>query len=105
MAANPEEAKAASTLQDNRFGVFNEAILKLQAGNAFFLTKRGDMGLAEGMIKKGDLVAMICYMEMPLILRPDGDSYRLVTNAYLHCMMFGRVVMRDENEVEDITLV
>lgn len=105
MAANPEDAKAASTLQDNRVGGFNEAILKLQAGNAFFLTKRGDMGLAEGTIKEGDLVAMICYMEMPLILRPDGDNYRLVTHAYLHGMMFGRVVMRAEDEVEDITLV
>jgi hypothetical protein len=30
MAANPEDSKAAPTLQDNRVGDFNEAILKLQ---------------------------------------------------------------------------
>jgi hypothetical protein len=105
MDGNPEDAKAASTLQDNRVRVFNEAILKLQAGNAFFLTKRGDMGLADGTIKEGDLVAMICYMEMPLILRPDGDSYRLIAHAYLHGMMSGEETMPDEYEVEDITLV
>jgi len=84
---------------------FNKAVLELQAGNTFFLTKRGDMGFAEGIIKEGDLVAMICFVEMPLILRPDGDNYRLVTHAYLHGMMFGREMMRDEYEVEFITLV
>jgi hypothetical protein len=105
VAANPEDTKAASTLQDNGAGVSNEAILKLQAGNAFFLTKRGDMGLAEGTIKEGDLVAMICYMEMPLILRPDGDKFRLAAHAYFHGMMFGEEIMPDEYEVGDRTLV
>jgi hypothetical protein len=48
------------------------------------------MGLAEGTIKEGDLVAMICSMEMPLILRLDGDNFSLVTHADLHGMMFAK---------------
>ena len=105
MVVNSQGGKAASRLEDSTVGVFSKAVLQLQQGNAFFMTERGFMGLAEGTIKEGDLVAMFCCMEMPLILRPDGENYRLVTHAYLHGMMFGEEQIGNDDEVEVLTLV
>src|SRR5436305_4813459 len=74
---------------DPRVKDFHHAAWQIQRGKSFFTTAGGRMGTAEGMIQESDVVALISGMEMPIILRPDGDCYQVAAHAYVHGIMDG----------------
>jgi hypothetical protein len=53
---------------------------------------------------QGDLVALIAGVDIPMILRKEGSSYRSKSPAYIHGMMYGEIWPKDENVLIDIIL-
>jgi hypothetical protein len=57
--------------------------------NTFFVTKNGYMGSGSAAIRKGDLVVLVPGLNLPMILRPVNERYRIVAPAFVYGIMFG----------------
>ncbi len=84
---------------------FHHTVWEVQRGKAFFMTKGGWMGTAEGTIQEGDVVALVAGLEMPLILSPIGGDFRLVGHAYVHGLMDGEKWPQTLDQLNLICLV
>jgi hypothetical protein len=60
-------------------------------GATLFATASGLLGCCWGMIKVGDIVALIAGADAPLISRPlvQGDTYCFICPAYIPGIMYG----------------
>lgn len=67
-------------------------------GRKLFLTKRGYFGLAGNVAKEGDLVTIIFGTAMPFLLRPVGDKYQILGEAYVECKT-GGVLGREDGHL------
>jgi hypothetical protein len=77
-------------LNDDRdVAEFHDILWAFQRGKTFFITKEGWIGTAEGTIREGDLIVLVAGLEMPLVLSPVGENYRLVGHGYVHGLMDG----------------
>lgn len=74
-------------------------------GKCFFTTEDSRMGTGLGKISKGNVVAVIAGLKMPLILAPVEGNFRLVGHAYIHGIMNGEVWPADRNETRIINVV
>jgi len=72
----------------------NSGILMCCCNRRFFLTKQGYMGLSFPETRVGDLVCIFPGLEVPFLVRPDGEYYLLVGEAYVQGLMDGEA-MRD----------
>ncbi|KAE9367148.1 HET-domain-containing protein [Stipitochalara longipes BDJ] len=70
----------------------------------FFVTSSGRLGKGLKDIQEGDYVALIAGVDMPMILRKEGDLYRSKGPAYIHGTMFGETWPKHENDLVDILL-
>ncbi|USP81527.1 hypothetical protein yc1106_08801 [Curvularia clavata] len=74
----------------------------------FFYTAKNYFGTAPDPLPvsmmEGDKIAIIDGLEMPLLLRPAGDKYRLITHVYVHGIMHGEMWPEIENSLDDIIL-
>ncbi|KAH8894210.1 hypothetical protein GQ53DRAFT_90789 [Thozetella sp. PMI_491] len=71
-----------------------------------FTTDSGRLGLAAKSIKAGDEVWVLAGASVPFVIRPvQAGEYRLVTEAYLHGIMYGEAVVDSGGSVETIHLV
>ena len=52
-------------------------------------TEKGYMGLAPFTARVGDKVCLLEGAQFPIILRPNGDSWTLVGESYIHGIMDG----------------
>jgi hypothetical protein len=59
-------------------------ILLALSDNIFFITDRGYMGIGPSSIKNGDKVICIPGLKLPLVVRPIGEGFTLVSAAYFH---------------------
>lgn len=66
-------------------------------GRSFFRTKGGYMGLGPQILQPGDFVCVLAGGEVPFILRPDHDYYKLVGECYLHGIMNGEAVRKQDH--------
>jgi hypothetical protein len=64
-------------------------VLTYSKKNTFFLTESGYMGMGSCAVRIGDVIVLVSGMGAPLILRPIGDRYRLITASYVHGVMHG----------------
>lgn len=62
----------------------------------FAVTEGGFYGLGPQLMQEGDVVAVMPGLNVPFVLRPTGDKYKLVGAAYIHGVMRGEVF--DEND-------
>ena len=65
-------------------------------------------GLLEDLIHPGDVMAIISGLELPMILRAvgdDQDTYRLVTFAYVHGLMYGEAWENEDLRLSEINLI
>lgn len=53
----------------------------------FFMTSTGMIGMAPSDVQRGDEVCVIFGSEVPFVLRPRGNSWKLVGDAYVRDMM------------------
>lgn len=89
---------------DEEVRKFHHNVWEFQRGKRFFTTEKGYMGTAEGEVHEGDVVALISGMEMPMILTPCGDCFRVAAHAYMHGVMDGEAWPDSVNELQLITL-
>jgi len=70
----------------------------------FFITSGGYMGRSSRNIQKGDLMALIAGVDVPVIIRKEGDLYRIKGPAYVHGIMNGEKWPEKESDLIDIVL-
>jgi hypothetical protein len=63
----------------------------------FFVTDSMHMGLGPFLTEAGDVVAVLAGGDFCLVLRPKGDYFELVGEAYVHGVMRGELMNRDGN--------
>jgi hypothetical protein len=61
----------------------SEILLSL-SDNIFFLIEKGYIGIGPSSIKEGDKVLCIPGLGLPLIVRPIGERFALISAAYIH---------------------
>jgi Heterokaryon incompatibility protein (HET) len=61
------------------------------ANRCFFTTKCGRMGLGPYRSQLGDVVALLYGGDLCFVLRPKGDQYELIGDAYVHGVMHGEL--------------
>lgn len=61
-------------------------------GTTFFTTDTGYAGRSRDPLEKGDLVCIIYGSQYPVVLRPRGDAFELITFAWVHGAMEGQCV-------------
>lgn len=67
-----------------------------------FFTKPGIYGLGPACARKGDIVVVLFGADTPFILRPYGDEYLLMGQAYVDCIMHGELVeLMDAGELQE----
>lgn len=85
---------------------FHSMAMAFSENKCFFYTERCYFGTAADPLpvglEVGDQVVLISGLEMPLLVRPVGDAFKLITHVYLHGVMYGEAW--DDNLV-DISLV
>lgn len=59
------------------------------ADRKLFRTKRGYIGLGNVRVTPGDRIAIPKGGKVPLVLRKDGDNWKLQSDCYLHGIMYG----------------
>ncbi|KAF2685248.1 hypothetical protein K458DRAFT_450180 [Lentithecium fluviatile CBS 122367] len=60
-----------------------------------FVTERGHVGCGPQDIREGDGVWIVAGCPSPLVLRRDGEAWRVVGEAYVHGVMDGEAVSGD----------
>jgi hypothetical protein len=96
------EASYESLASNNDAGFFDEASFLSCKRTRFFVTSGGYMGKGLKAIQEGDLVALIAGVDMPIIIRKEGDLYRVKGPAYIHGIMKGEKWPEDEEDLLDI---
>jgi hypothetical protein len=61
-------------------------------GRKVFITKNGHLGVGPMAMRSGDITSILFTARTPFILRPVGDQYILVGEAYLHGLMHDEVM-------------
>ena len=68
-------------------------ILCRNIGRRAFITSNGHLGIGPAILEEGDLVVIICGMEVPMLLRScDGGVYMLIGEAYVDGIMDGEAM-------------
>ncbi|OCL05410.1 HET domain-containing protein [Glonium stellatum] len=60
----------------------------------FFVTSKGSFGIGPQWLKKGDIVCVLYGSGVPYILRPNGGTYILLGESYIHGLAEGQAVDR-----------
>lgn len=61
-------------------------------GRKVFYTKNGHLGVGPMAMRSGDIISILFGAREPFTLRPAGDQYILVGEAYLYGLMHGEVI-------------
>ncbi|USP72811.1 hypothetical protein yc1106_00085 [Curvularia clavata] len=69
-------------------------LIRISQRRSPFVTSKGRLGIGSMEVKKGDVVALISGAQTPFILRPVGERFMLVSEAYVDGIMDGEA----ENE-------
>ena len=79
------------------------------AKKCLFRTENDYIGTASdplpSRIRAGDKIALVSGLEMPLLLRPEQDGYKLITHVYVHGVMHGEKWPESNRGLEDIVLL
>jgi hypothetical protein len=63
-------------------------------------TRAGLIGLVPGLAKKGDLITLCSGGKLAILLRAQGEGFRMVGDCYVHGLMDGRVWCMLEGSAE-----
>ncbi|KAI5920639.1 heterokaryon incompatibility protein-domain-containing protein [Camillea tinctor] len=76
-----------------------ETLVRSKCYNRYlFSTRNGYLGLGPDC-RAGDLVCLLFGGEVPFVLRPKDGHYQLVGDAYVHGIMEGEAIHRDDEEL------
>lgn len=96
-----------------RAGFWNSARMMCCIGRRFCVTEAGYMAMVPPGTAEGDMVALLCGVDIPQILRGNstadggsGSGHRLVGEAYVHGLMDGEMMAGvGEADVEYFSLI
>ena len=66
----------------------------------FCATKNGALGMVPSEAKPGDVICTLYGGAFPFVLRPKGDKYELIGEAYVHGVKANKVFMGRSNQTE-----
>ncbi|PMD28939.1 HET-domain-containing protein [Hyaloscypha variabilis F] len=89
---------------DRKLLNLHQAIYLQCEGTRLLITTDGRLGKGLKNIQEGDAVALIAGVDIPMILRKDGGSYRSMGPAYIHGIMNGEMWPENEDDLIDIVL-
>lgn len=69
------------------------------------MTAKGYEGQVPSEALSGDRICIILGEKVPFILRPVGNSWELIGDAYIHGIMQGEGLEQLDDEIRDIELV
>jgi hypothetical protein len=69
-----------------------EAIRRTMMGRKFFLSSSGYMGLGPLALQEGDMICILLGCDVPLLIRKEGDYYRLVGECFVWGLMDGEAL-------------
>ncbi|KAI1116499.1 HET-domain-containing protein [Nemania sp. NC0429] len=67
------------------------------AGRRFAVTDQLYVGLVPETAQKGDKICILQGCNVPYVLRPVGEHYKLMGDAYVHGIMLGEAFVRDDS--------
>ncbi|CAJ0542827.1 Ff.00g002730.m01.CDS01 [Fusarium sp. VM40] len=92
----------------NGFG-FHSLAVTFSAQRALFHTEGGYLGTApdefSASLQVGDKIALISGLGVPVILRPAGNSFQLVSHCYVHGLMGGEFWAKMNEELDSILII
>jgi hypothetical protein len=96
LAWDPEQAKLPLDMKSSEAmaaaGYFKLAPHHMNR-RIIFTTSKGELGLGPGVVKEGDIVAVLFGGNVSYVLRPVSDNhYRIVGEYYFHSIMEGQAV-------------
>lgn len=95
-----EEAEVFETLNAKTAGGMSGNRLALLQGPSI-----STLATVPSMAEEGDCVAVIGGCHLPYVLRPSGDSYRIVGQCYADGIMFGEALKEDKSDSGQLMLV
>ncbi|KAK7995122.1 HET-domain-containing protein [Apiospora arundinis] len=98
---SPEVIKSELQEISNR----TQSLVNKTAHYAFITLDTGHLGRAHHSCQLGDEIWLLAGCKWPLVLRRQGDSFRIVAPAYIVGIMRGELWPKDEDTLETITLV
>lgn len=66
--------------------------------SGFFTTESGTTGLGSLRIQIGDHILALLGLDLCLVLRPKGEKYQIVRDAYIYGIMHGEAFKLDDKE-------
>ena len=88
-----------------KFLDLDRAISFAAYGRAFCIFNDGRAGWVPETAEAGDRVAIFLGATVPILLRPRGNGYIVLGEAYVHEMMDGQVFEGPDVQIETITLI
>ena len=82
--------------------VFHFRAWLLSRGKCFFITENSRMGTGQGKISQGDVIAIVAGLNMPLVLTPVGNHFRLAGHIYVPGIMYGEAWPDQHSELSII---
>lgn len=67
-----------------------------RAGWLFFKSSKGYYGLARSQVLPGDQICILFGADVPFIIRPLGNEYLLIGEAYVHGLMHGELFQKTQ---------
>jgi hypothetical protein len=93
MAGNIEQAVGSLTMETEDVAIFLSCVSYLLRHHEFVITAQNLMGFVPSTPKPGEVIAIICGLASPVVLRPTSfeGQYQLVGPCYLHGIMSGEL--------------
>jgi hypothetical protein len=108
--AKRHEDNYAQKLSDAARQEYQDAVLwamRVLAWRRLVVTRGGYLGLAPAATKAGDVVAVVPGCDVPLVLRKEGERFRVLGEGYVHGIMSGELqemLEQGTRKLVDITL-
>jgi hypothetical protein len=95
-----QRAKALMKMEDHLFVLKNDQaqreatlwVMRLLAWRRLVTTEGGYLGLVPTAARAGNIIVVVPGCDMPLVLRQDGEWFRVLGEAHVHRIMEGEVL-------------
>ncbi len=97
------DAVARSDWRFYASGDYLTAMAQVSVNRRLFCTASGYLGLSPKTVVPGDVVSILLGGDAPFVVRPTGEYFEVLGEAYVHGIMYGEFV-RTNPEVRDFIL-
>jgi hypothetical protein len=93
-----------ATRFDQLTSLFRFAMISSITNHTFFTTALGEMGVGPYLANPGDLVVVMFGSKMCRVLRPDGDRYQMIGDAFVFGAMDGELIQDGSRDEQVFTI-